>query len=156
MKKAYKPLTVQFRPDRTRGARAAEAKFTEFKEAYEILTDAQRRAAYDQYGHAAFEQGDMGGVGAGGFGVGADFSDIFGDVFGDIFGGGRGRQRASRGADPRYNMDLTLEEAVRGVTKEISIPTLDERDICHGSGAKEGSQPQTCPTRHGPGQVPMR
>lgn len=94
--------------------------------------------------------------GGGGFGGGADFSDIFGDVFGDIFGGGRGRQRASRGADLRYNMDLTLEEAVRGVTKEIRIPTLEECDVCHGSGAKAGTQPQTCPTCHGSGQVQMR
>ena len=90
------------------------------------------------------------------FGGGADFSDIFGDVFGDIFGGGRGRQRAARGADLRYNMELTLEEAVRGVTKEIRIPTLEECDVCHGSGAKAGSQPQTCPTCHGAGQVQMR
>ena len=89
--------------------------------------------------------------GGGGFGGGADFSDIFGDVFGDIFGGGRGRQRAARGADLRYNMELTLEEAVRGVTKEIRIPTLEECDVCHGSGAKAGSKPQTCPTCHGAG-----
>ena len=94
--------------------------------------------------------------GGGGFGGGADFSDIFGDVFGDIFGGGRGRQRAARGADLRYNMELTLEEAVRGVTKEIRIPTLEECDVCHGSGAKPGTQPQTCPTCHGSGQVQMR
>ena len=95
-------------------------------------------------------------LGGGGFGGGADFSDIFGDVFGDIFGGGRGRQRAARGADLRYNMELTLEEAVRGVTKEIRIPTLEECDVCHGSGAKPGTQPQTCPTCHGSGQVQMR
>ena len=155
IKKAYKRLAMKFHPDRNQGDKEAEAKFKEIKEAYEILTDAQKRAAYDQYGHAAFEQGGMGG-GAGGYGGGADFSDIFGDVFGDIFGGGRGRQRASRGADLRYNMDLTLEEAVRGVTKEIRIPTLEECDICHGSGAKAGSQPQTCPTCHGSGQVQMR
>ena len=156
IKKAYKRLAMKFHPDRNQGDKEAEAKFKEIKEAYEVLTDAQKRAAYDQYGHAAFEQGGMGGGGAGGFGGGADFSDIFGDVFGDIFGGGRGRQRASRGADLRYNMDLTLEEAVRGVTKEIRIPTLEECDICHGSGAKAGSQPQTCPTCHGSGQVQMR
>ncbi len=124
---------MKYHPDRNRGDKEAEAKFKEIKEAYEVLTDSQKRAAYDQYGHAAFEQGGMGG---GGFGGGADFSDIFGDVFGDIFGGGRGRQRAARGADLRYNMELTLEEAVRGVTKEIRIPTLEECDVCHGSGAK--------------------
>jgi DnaJ-class molecular chaperone len=112
IKKAYKRLAMKYHPDRNQGDKEAEAKFKEIKEAYEILTDAQKRAAYDQYGHAAFEQGGMGGggFGGGGFGGGADFSDIFGDVFGDIFGGGRGRQRAARGADLRYNMDLTLEE----------------------------------------------
>ena len=142
IKKAYKRLAMKFHPDRNPGDKEAEAKFKEVKEAYEILTDAQKRAAYDQYGHAAFEQGGMGGggYGGGGFGGGgADFSDIFGDVFGDIFGGGR-RQRASRGADLRYNMELSLEEAVRGVTKEIRIPTLEECDVCHGSGAKRSEE----------------
>ena len=115
IKKAYKRLAMKYHPDRNQGDKEAEAKFKEIKEAYEILTDAQKRAAYDQYGHAAFEQGGMGG--GGGFGGGADFSDIFGDVFGDIFGGGRGRQRAARGADLRYNMELTLEEAVRGADR---------------------------------------
>ena len=142
---------MKYHPDRNQ-EQDAETKFKEVKEAYEVLTDDQKRAAYDQYGHAAFEQGGMGG---GGFGGGADFSDIFGDVFGDIFGGGR-RQRASRGSDLRYNMELTLEEAVRGVTKEIRIPTLEECDVCHGSGAKPGSSPVTCPTCHGQGQVQMR
>lgn len=153
--KSKRPINAchEISPDRNRGDKEAEAKFKEIKEAYEVLTDSQKRAAYDQYGHAAFEQGGMGG---GGFGGGADFSDIFGDVFGDIFGGGRGRQRAARGADLRYNMELTLEEAVRGVTKEIRIPTLEECDVCHGSGAKPGTQPQTCPTCHGSGQVQMR
>lgn len=154
IKKAYKRLAMKYHPDRNPDNKEAEAKFKEIKEAYEILTDAQKRAAYDQYGHAAFEQGGMGG--GGGFGGGgADFSDIFGDVFGDIFGGGR-RQRAARGADLRYNMELTLEEAVRGVTKEIRIPTLEECDVCHGSGAKAGTKPQTCHTCHGAGQVQMR
>jgi len=154
IKKAYKRLAMKFHPDRNQGDKDAEEKFREIKEAYEILTDDQKRAAYDQYGHAAFEQGGMGG-GGGGFGQGADFGDIFGDVFGDIFGGGR-RQRSSRGADLRYNMELTLEEAVRGVTKEIRIPTLEECEVCDGSGAKSGSKPQTCPTCHGQGQVHMR
>lgn len=153
IKKAYKRLAMKYHPDRNSGDKDAEEKFREVKEAYEILTDSQKRAAYDQYGHAAFEQGGMGG--GGGFGQGADFGDIFGDVFGDIFGGGR-RQRSSRGADLRYNMELTLEEAVRGVTKEIRIPTLEECGVCHGSGAKSGSKPQTCPTCHGQGQVHMR
>ncbi|MGV3345840.1 molecular chaperone DnaJ [Enterobacteriaceae bacterium LUAb1] len=150
IKKAYKRLAMKYHPDRNPGDKEAEATFKEVKEAYEILTDKQKRTAYDQYGHAAFEQGGMGGGGGG-----ADFGDIFGDVFGDIFGGGR-RQRAARGADLRYNMDLTLEEAVRGVTKEIHIPTLAACESCHGSGAKAGSQPQKCGTCHGQGQVHMR
>ncbi len=157
IKKAYKRLAMKYHPDRNPGDKEAEAKFKEVKEAYEILTDEQKRAAYDQYGHAAFEQGGGGGGFGGGFGGGgADFSDIFGDVFGDIFGGGRRQQRASRGADLRYNMELSLEEAVRGVTKEIRIPVLEECDVCHGSGAKVGTQPQTCSTCHGAGQVHMR
>ena len=144
IKKAYKRLAMKYHPDRNPGDKEAEAKFKEVKEAYEILTDAQKRAAYDQYGHAAFEQGGGGGFGGGGFGGGgADFSDIFGDVFGDIFGGGR-RQRASRGADLRYNMELTLEEAVRGVTKEIRIPT------CHGRGSVIKDPCNAC---HGHGRV---
>jgi len=154
IKKAYKRLAMKFHPDRNADA-GAEAKFKEAKEAYEILNDPQKRAAYDQYGHAAFEQGGMGGGYGGSAAGGADFTDIFGDVFGDIFGGGR-RQRASRGSDLRYNMELTLEEAVRGVTKEIRIPALEECDVCHGSGAKAGTSPITCPTCHGSGQVQMR
>jgi len=160
IKKAYKRLAMKYHPDRTNGDEAAAEKFKEAKEAYEILNDPQKKAAYDQYGHAAFEQGGMGG-GAGGFGGGAsgDFNDIFGDVFGDIFGGGRrggGRPRAQRGSDLRYNMDLSLEEAVRGCEKEITVPTYVECDKCHGSGAKKGSKPQTCPVCHGVGQVQMR
>lgn len=151
IKKAYKRLAMKHHPDRNQGDKDSEAKFKEIKEAYEILTDAQKKAAYDQYGHAAFEHGGMGG---GGFGGGGDFNDIFGDVFGDIFGGRR--QRASRGSDLQYNMVLTLEEAVRGVTKEIRIPTLAECDTCHGSGAKAGSSATTCSTCHGAGQVQMR
>ncbi|MGL5120405.1 MAG: molecular chaperone DnaJ [Plesiomonas shigelloides] len=154
IKKAYKRLAMKYHPDRNQGDKESEDRFKEIKEAYEILTDAQKKAAYDQYGHAAFEQGGMGG--AGGFGGGADFSDIFGDVFGDIFGGGRRSQRASRGADLRYTMELTLEEAVRGVTKEIKVPTMVGCDVCDGSGAKAGTKATTCPTCHGAGQVQMR
>ncbi|MCT6517796.1 MULTISPECIES: molecular chaperone DnaJ [Enterobacterales] len=155
IKRAYKRLAMKYHPDRNQGDKDSEAKFKEIKEAYEILSDAQKRAAYDQYGHAAFEQGGFGGQG-GGFGGGADFGDIFGDVFGDIFGGGRRQQRAARGSDLQYNMDLTLEEAVRGVTKEIRIPTLETCDKCHGSGAKEGTSAETCSTCHGAGQVHLR
>lgn len=155
IKRAYKRLAMKYHPDRNQGDKDSEIKFKEIKEAYEILSDAQKRAAYDQYGHAAFEQGGFGGQGGGGFG-GADFGDIFGDVFGDIFGGGRRQQRAARGSDLQYNMDLTLEEAVRGVTKEIRIPTLETCDKCHGSGAKEGTSAETCSTCHGAGQVHLR
>ncbi|MEQ4936074.1 molecular chaperone DnaJ [Proteus terrae] len=156
IKRAYKRLAMKYHPDRNQGDKESEAKFKEIKEAYEILSDAQKRAAYDQYGHAAFEQGGFGGQGGGGFGGGADFGDIFGDVFGDIFGGGRRQQRAARGSDLQYNMDLTLEEAVRGVAKEIRIPTLETCDKCHGSGAKEGTSAETCSTCHGAGQVHLR
>ncbi len=151
IKKAYKRLAMKYHPDRNQGDESAADKFKEVKEAYEILTDPQKKAAYDQYGHAAFEQGG-GGFGGGGFGGGgADFGDIFGDVFGDIFGGGRrggGQQRAQRGADLRYNMELSLEEAVRGVSKEIEVPTLVHCDTCDGSGAKKGSSAETCGTCH--------
>ncbi|GAB1438269.1 molecular chaperone DnaJ [Providencia sp.] len=154
IKRAYKRLAMKYHPDRNQDDKdKSETKFKEIKEAYEILSDDQKRAAYDQYGHAAFEQGGMGG---GGFGGGADFSDIFGDVFGDIFGGGRRQQRPSRGSDLQYNMELTLEEAVRGVTKEIRIPTLETCDVCHGNGAKPGTSADTCSTCHGMGQVHMR
>ncbi|WP_108649875.1 molecular chaperone DnaJ [Dongshaea marina] len=159
IKKSYKRLAMKYHPDRNKNDAGAEEKFKEVKEAYEILTDPQKRAAYDQYGHAGVDPNQgAGGFGGGGFG-GADFGDIFGDVFGDIFGGGRrggGQQRAARGSDLRYNMELTLEEAVRGVSKKIKVPTYDSCDVCHGSGAKKGSKPQTCPTCHGSGQVQMR
>lgn len=154
IKRAYKRLAMKHHPDRNQGDKGSEDKFKEIKEAYEVLSDEQKRAAYDQYGHAAFEQGGMGG--GGGFGGGADFSDIFGDVFGDIFGGGRRQQRPSRGSDLQYNMELTLEEAVRGVTKEIRIPTLETCDVCHVNGAKPGTSADTCSTCHGMGQVHMR
>ncbi|MDA9558082.1 molecular chaperone DnaJ [Vibrio sp.] len=157
VKKAYKRLAMKYHPDKNPGDAAAEAKFKDIKEAYEILTDAQKRAAYDQYGHAAFDQ-SQGGFGGGG--GGADFGDIFGDVFGDIFGGGGGRRgggrRAQRGSDLRYNMELTLEEAVRGVSKEIEVPTYTHCDPCEGTGAKKGSSPETCSTCGGHGQVQMR
>ncbi|MDP5290820.1 molecular chaperone DnaJ [Oceanimonas sp. CHS3-5] len=154
IKKAYKRMAMKYHPDRNKDDADAADKFKEATEAYEVLTDAQKRAAYDQFGHDAVN-GQQGGHG--GFGGGADFSDIFGDVFGDIFGGGRGRQqRSARGSDLRYNMELTLEEAVRGVTKEIKVPTLTGCDVCDGSGAKPGTQAKTCPTCHGHGQVQMR
>ncbi|KZX01333.1 molecular chaperone DnaJ [Pseudoalteromonas luteoviolacea] len=156
IKKAYKRLAMKYHPDRTAGDEALEAKFKEVKEAYEVLTDSQKRQMYDQYGHAAFEQN--GGGGHGGFGGGADFGDIFGDVFGDIFGGGGGRRqsRQQRGADLRYSLDLSLEEAVKGKDVEIKVPTWVSCEPCDGSGAKAGSKPKTCTTCHGAGQVQMR
>ncbi len=153
IKKAYKRLAMKYHPDRTAGDTELEAKFKEVKEAYEVLTDDKKRQMYDQYGHAAFEQGG----GQGGFGGGhADFGDIFGDVFGDIFGGGRRQSRQQRGADLRYNLDLSLEEAVRGKDVEIKVPTWVSCKPCDGSGAKPGTKPKTCTTCHGAGQVQMR
>jgi molecular chaperone DnaJ len=157
IKKAFKKLAMKYHPDRNPDNKEAEDKFKEAREAYDVLSDAQKRAAYDQFGHAGVE-GGMGG-GPGGFGGGgASFSDIFGDVFGDIFGGGgaRGGQRAYRGADLRYNLELSLEEAVAGTTVKIRVPTFVACEECGGSGAKKGSSPTTCPTCHGQGQVRMQ
>lgn len=154
IKKAYKRLAMKFHPDRNPGDKAAEASFKEVKEAYEILTDSDKKAAYDQFGHAGVDPNRGGGHGGQG-----DFGDIFGDVFGDIFGGGRrggGQRQAARGSDLRYNLELSLEEAVRGLTKELRIPTLAACDLCDGSGAKKGTQATTCGTCHGQGQVQMR
>ena len=122
IKKAYKKLAMKYHPDRTQGDKGLEDKFKEIQEAYEILSDSQKRAAYDQYGHAGVDPNR----GGGGFGGGADFGDIFGDVFGDIFGGGRGgrQSRARQGSDLRYNLELSLEEAVRGKSVDIRVPTL--------------------------------
>ena len=152
LKKAYKRMASKHHPDKG----GDEEKFKEAKEAYDILSNAQKRAAYDQYGHAGV---DPAAGGAGGFGGGGNgnFSDIFGDVFGDIFGGGagggRGQSRAYRGSDLRYNMELDLEDAVAGKTVKIKIPTLVSCKICAGSGAKKGSSPTTCTTCGGTGQV---
>ncbi|MGI2105236.1 molecular chaperone DnaJ [Shewanella frigidimarina] len=154
IKKAYKRLAMKFHPDRNPGDKAAEASFKEIKEAYEILTDSDKKAAYDQFGHAGVDP-NRGGHGGGQ----GDFGDIFGDVFGDIFGGGRrggGQRQAARGSDLRYNLELSLEEAVRGLTKELRIPTLAACDLCDGSGAKKGTSASTCGTCHGQGQVQMR
>ncbi|WP_308569390.1 molecular chaperone DnaJ [uncultured Haemophilus sp.] len=154
IKRAYKKLAMQYHPDRTKGDKAKEEKFKEIQEAYEILGDKEKRAAYDQYGHAAFEQGGMGGSGFGGGFSGADFGDIFGDMFGDIFGGGgRSRQRVVRGEDLRYDIQITLEEAVKGTTKDIQINTLAHCDSCDGTGAEKGSKVETCPSCHGSGRI---
>jgi molecular chaperone DnaJ len=157
IKKAYRKLAMKHHPDRNPDNPNAEEHFKEAKEAYEILSDVQKRAAYDQYGHAGVDpQAGMGG--AGGFG-GGGFADAFGDIFGDIFGGGGGgRQRSNvyRGADLRYNMEISLEEAARGTETKIRIPVMAECETCHGSGAKPGTQPTTCSTCGGHGQVRMQ
>jgi len=153
IKKAYRKLAMKWHPDRNPDNPKAEEHFKEAKEAYEVLTDAQKRAAYDQFGHAGVNpQAGMGAGAAGGFAGG--FGDIFSDIFGDIFGGGRGaRSNVYRGADLRYNLEMELEQAAHGLETKIRIPTMAECDTCHGSGAKPGTQPQTCPTCHGAGQV---
>lgn len=151
IKRAYKKLAMQYHPDRTKGDKEKEEKFKEIQEAYEILNDKEKRAAYDQYGHAAFEQGGFGG--SGGFGGGFGGFGGFEDIFSEMFGGGSSRQRVVRGDDLRYDIEITLEEAVRGVTKDIQIRTLVHCDDCHGSGAEKGSKVETCSTCHGRGRV---
>lgn len=143
LKKAYRRLAMKHHPDRNPDNKESEEMFKEANEAYECLCDPNKRAAYDQYGHAGVDP-SMGGGGAG-FG-GQNFSDIFGDVFSDFFGGGRGGQRggAQRGSDLRYTLELNLEEAVRGTSVNIRVPTLVNCKPCDGSGAKKGSSPITC------------
>ena len=155
LKKAYRRLAMKFHPDRNPDDEKAEEKFKEATEAYEVLTDANKRAAYDQYGHAGVDP-NM-GAGGGGFG-GGNFSDIFGDVFGDIFGGGGrgGRSSVQRGSDLRYTLELDLEEAVRGTSVTIRVPTLVGCETCDGTGAKKGTTPATCTTCGGHGQVRMQ
>ena len=156
IKKAYRKMAMKYHPDRNPGDAAAEEKFKEIQKAYEILSDAQKRAAYDQYGHAAFEQGGFGAGGFGGFGgaQGFDFSDIFSQMFGGAAGGGR--QQNHQGADLQYNIEITLEEAATGIRKQITIPTYEECGTCHGSGAKAGTKATTCRTCHGSGVVHVR
>ena len=157
IKKAYRKLAMKYHPDRNPDNKEAEEKFKEVKEAYEMLTNPEKREAYDRYGHAGVDP-NMGG-GGGGFGAGG-FGDAFGDIFGDIFGGG-GRGRSSgpqvyRGADLRYNLEITLEQAAHGYETTIRVPSWDKCDTCHGSGAKPGTQPVTCTTCSGHGQVRMQ
>ena len=151
MKKAYRRLAMKFHPDRNPDNKEAEEKFKEANEAYETLTNADKRAAYDRYGHAGVDPSMGGGGGAGG----AGFGDIFGDVFGDIFGGGGrgGQQRSNRGADLGYTMELDLEEAVRGTKAQIRVPTQVECEPCDGTGAKKGTSATPCRTCNGSGQV---
>ena len=152
VKKAYRKLAMKYHPDRNPGDKSAEDRFKEASEAYQILSDAERRAQYDRFGHAAFEQGG----GFGGFEFsGAGFEDIFSDIFGDIFGGGRGRgrSRARRGEDLRYDLRIKFEEAVFGVEKVISVPRLARCDACSGKGTKDGSARTTCAACQGTGQL---
>ncbi|MBN8762897.1 MAG: molecular chaperone DnaJ [Thiobacillus sp. 63-78] len=147
IKKAYRKLAMKHHPDRNPDSKGSEEKFKEAKLAYEILSDSDKRTAYDQFGHAGIDQ--QAGMGGGG-----GFSDAFSDIFGDIFGGGANRRdRVYRGADLRYNLEIDLEEGARGTETKIRIPTLEECDTCHGSGAKPGTTPTTCTTCSGHGQV---
>ncbi len=158
IKKAYRKLAMKYHPDRNPDSKQAEDKFKEAKEAYEMLSDAQKREAYDRFGHAGVDP-NMGGGGGGGF-AGGGFGDAFGDIFGDIFGAGGARQRGGpqvyRGADLRYNLDISLEQAAHGFDTTIRVPSWDECDTCHGSGAKPGTSPTTCGTCGGHGQVRMQ
>ncbi len=151
IKKAYRKLALKYHPDRNPGDKKAEETFKEISEAYQVLTDPQKRAQYDQFGHAAF--GDAGPF-RGGFDFTTGFEDIFGDIFGEFFGAGTSRRRTrTRGEDLRYNLNITFEGAAFGAEKKIKIPRQASCDICHGNGSKPGSSPRTCLTCKGRGQV---
>ena len=157
LKAAFRKLAMQFHPDRNPGDHGAEAKFKEINEAYEKLRDPQKRAAYDRFGHAAFEQGGGGPQGFSGD-FGSSMSDIFDDIFGEFMGGRRGQRQGAgggreRGADLRYNMEISLEEAYNGKTAEIRVPTKIACETCSGTGAKPGSHPKVCTTCEGHGRV---
>ena len=152
LKRAYRKLAMQWHPDRNPGDKAAEQKFKAINEAYDVLKDDQKRAAYDRFGHAAFENGGR-GAGPGDFGFASGFADIFDEMFGDFMGGRRGQQSATRGNDLRYNMEITLEEAFKGKQATVRVPTLIGCESCSGTGAEAGSKPVTCPTCHGHGRV---
>ena len=161
IKKSYRKLAMKHHPDRNQGdaAKGAEERFKEAKEAYEMLSDPQKKAAYDQYGHAGVDPNLRGGPGGGAEGF-EGFSGAFGDMFGDIFGGQRGGHRGGRqvyrGADLSYAMEISLEEAASGKDSQIRIPSWDNCDTCKGSGAKPGTSVKTCTTCHGQGVVQMR
>jgi molecular chaperone DnaJ len=157
IKRAYRKLAMKHHPDRNPDSKDAEEKFKEAKEAYEILSDAQKRAAYDQYGHAGVDP--QAGFGGGGQGFG-NFADAFGGIFDEIFGnrggGHGGRSNVYRGADLRYNLEITLEQAAKGTETKIRIPTMEACEVCNGSGAKPGSKPTVCPTCGGSGQIRLQ
>lgn len=159
LKKAYRKLAMKYHPDRNPDDKEAEKQFKECSEAYDVLKDEQKRAAYDRFGHSAFE-GGMGGAGAGGgfggggFDFGSNFSDIFEDLFSEMRGGrGGGGNANTRGADLRYNLSISLEDAFKGAQKTISVTTSVACDSCHGSGGEKGSKPSECPTCHGAGKI---
>jgi molecular chaperone DnaJ len=151
LKKAYRKLAMQYHPDRNPGDQAAEQKFKDISEAYDVLKDDQKRAAYDRFGHAAFEGGRGGG--AGDFGFAAGFADIFDEMFGEFMGGRRGQGANARGNDLRYNLEITLEEAFKGKQTTVRVPTMAMCEACSGSGAETGSKPVSCPTCYGNGRV---
>ncbi len=154
IKKAYRKLAMKHHPDRNPEDKGSEEKFKEAKEAYEVLSDSQKRGAYDRYGHAGVDHSAAAAGAGAGF---TSFSDAFGDIFGDIFGNARGgRSSVYRGADLRYNLEITLEQAAHGTDTKIRIPTYENCDTCHGNGAKPGTQPKTCPTCNGHGQVRLQ
>lgn len=157
LKKAYRRLAMKFHPDRNPGDKEAESNFKEAKEAYEVLSDDNKRAAYDRFGHAGVDAAAQGGFGGGGFGGGGgdgvSFSDVFSEAFSEFFGGGRSSGGSGRGADLQYNLEVDLEQAVRGAQIEIKIPTQVRCEPCDGSGAKPGSKPVSCRTCGGVGQV---
>lgn len=150
VKKSYRRLAMKYHPDRNSGEDGAEEKFKEASEAYEVLSDSEKRERYDRFGHAGVDGMAGGGFGSAGFN---DIGDIFGEVFGDIFSGGRSRQANRRGADLQYTLDITLEQAVGGDSVEIRVPTLVACDDCDGSGATQGTSPSRCPDCEGRGQI---
>lgn len=156
LKKAYRKLAMKYHPDQNKDDKAAEAKFKEVSEAYEVLKDEQKRAAYDRFGKAAFENGGAGGFGGfgGGAGFGGAFSDIFEDMFGDMMGGGRGGARGNmRGSDIQYTMEISLEDAFKGKEATVKIPVNDTCDKCDGHGTESGKGAENCPTCHGSGRM---
>jgi molecular chaperone DnaJ len=156
IKKAYRKLAMQHHPDRNSGDKGAEQTFKDINEAYDVLKDEQRRAAYDRFGHAAFEQGGrpgQAGAGAGDFGFAAGFADIFDEMFGEFMGGRRGQGSNARGSDLRFNLEITLEEAFKGTQTTVRVPTQAPCEACNGSGAAAGSRPVSCPSCHGAGRV---
>ena len=158
IKRAYRKVAKKYHPDMNPGDKEAEEKFKEAAEAYEVLSDPEKKSKYDQFGHAAFEQGGGGAGGFGGFDFGGDMGDIFGDIFGDFFGGGRRGGDARRngprqGANLRAGVRITFDDAIRGVEKELEITLKEECKTCNGSGAKPGTSPETCPKCKGTGQV---